>query len=261
MNRLFTLGRIMYAVAVGALGLEHLIRGNFSAGLLPFPTTFPGRYIVALAVGVVLLFAGVCIATLWKGRLAASWLGVFFLLLVLYPHVPILVANVHNGGEWTVFFELVSFSAGAFYLAGALPQPLGTRFNLEAVGRWLFAGSLLIFAIQHYIYANYIATLIPAWIPARLFWSYFVGVAFAGTAISLIVNWQRKLATVLLGTMFLLWVVILHAPRVATHLQTEPEWTSLFVALAMSGIAFSIAGSQGQKRVVTATFPVRSEAL
>ena len=261
MNRLFIPGRIMYAVAVGALGLEHLIRGNFSAGLLPFPTTFPGRYVVALAVGVVFLFAGLCIATLWKGRLAASWLGVFFLLLVLYPHVPILAGNVRNGGEWTVFFELVAFSAGAFYLAGVLSQPIGTRFNLEAVGRWLFAGSLLIFAIQHFIYANYVATLIPVWIPARLFWAYFVGVAFAGTAASLILNWQRKLATVLLGMMFLLWVVILHAPRVVTHLQTEPEWTSLFVALAMSGIAFSMAGSPDQKRVTTTTLSVRSEVL
>jgi hypothetical protein len=51
------------------------------------------------------------------------------------------------------------------------------------------------------------------------------------------------LAATLLGTMFLLWVPILHAPRVAGAPQNSDEWTSLFVALAASGCAFVVAGA------------------
>jgi hypothetical protein len=40
-----------------------------------------------------------------------------------------------------------------------------------------------------------------------------------------------------------LWVVTLHAPRVAAALHNGNEWISLFVALAMSGGAFLVAGS------------------
>ena len=41
--------------------------------------------------------------------------------------------------------------------------------------------------------------------------------------------------------MFLLWVIILHAPRVLAKPAAEPEWTSLLIALAMSGIGFTLA--------------------
>jgi len=45
------------------------------------------------------------------------------------------------------------------------------------------------------------------------------------------------LATTLLGIMYFFWVLIVHAPRVAAALQNGNEWTSGFVALAMSGAA------------------------
>jgi hypothetical protein len=41
--------------------------------------------------------------------------------------------------------------------------------------------------------------------------------------------------------MFLLWVFLLHLPRVAAAPHNGNEWTSLFVALAMSGGALLIA--------------------
>lgn len=48
-------------------------------------------------------------------------------------------------------------------------------------------------------------------------------------------------AAVALGTMFLIWVVILHTPR-ALSARHGDELTSLFVAMAMSGGAWMIAG-------------------
>jgi hypothetical protein len=47
----------------------------------------------------------------------------------------------------------------------------------------------------------------------------------------------------LLGTMFFIWVVILHIPRVATNPRDGNEVTSLLVALAMSGVSFILAES------------------
>jgi hypothetical protein len=60
----------------------------------------------------------------------------------------------------------------------------------------------------------------------------------------------------LLGLMFFIWVCMLHIPLVVLHLKmpdAEAEWTSLFVALTVSGISFLIAGSQvnGFKERVT----------
>ncbi|UFH54743.1 hypothetical protein [Spirosoma sp. KNUC1025] len=247
MNALFTPGRILVAIAMVSLGLEHLITGNFPVALLPIPGHFPGRYVMVLTLGIVLITAGMCVGVSWKADYGAFGLGVLFGLLALSLHVPPLLKNPSNGGAWTVFGELLAFSGGSFFAAGLLSQagsaPSNRRFGLILAGRCLFAGALVIFGVLHFIYAHYIATLMPSWIPAPLFWAYFVGVAFLATAVSLLINWLRTLSTGLLGLMFLLWVVVLHAPRTAKNPQVEPEWTSLFIALAMSGFCFLIASS------------------
>ncbi len=49
-----------------------------------------------------------------------------------------------------------------------------------------------------------------------------------------------RLAAALSGLMIFLWVVLLHIPRAlaAAAAQSRNEWTSVFEALAISGIAF-----------------------
>ncbi len=97
------------------------------------------------------------------------------------------------------------------------------------------------------MYGAFVATLIPAWMPGRLFWAYFVGVAFFAAALAIVSGKLAPLAATLLGAMFLLWVVMLHAPRVAAALHNANEWTSMFVALAMSGGAWIVAGALAER--------------
>jgi uncharacterized membrane protein len=114
--------------------------------------------------------------------------------------------------------------------------------KMADAGRYLIAISLPVFAVQHFMYADFVATLVPSWIPAHLFWAYFAGVAFIAAALTIAAKKMMRLTGMLLGTMFLLWVVVLHAPRVAAALHNGNEVTSLFVALAMSGVGFALAG-------------------
>jgi uncharacterized membrane protein YphA (DoxX/SURF4 family) len=115
--------------------------------------------------------------------------------------------------------------------------------NLAKFGRYFFAFSMLIFGIQHFMYANFIATLITPWIPGHLFWTYFTGVAFIATALAIVTNIYARLASFLLGVMFLLWVLVLHAPRSIASWHNGDEWTSLFVALATGGASLIVASS------------------
>jgi hypothetical protein len=50
--------------------------------------------------------------------------------------------------------------------------------------------------------------------------------------------------------MFLLWVLVLHAPRVAASPRNGDEVTSLLVALAMGGASFILAGAWENNRGV-----------
>ena len=118
--------------------------------------------------------------------------------------------------------------------------------GLGSVGRVFYGVPLIVFGIQHFLYAQFISTLIPVWIPRHLFWAYFVGTAFIAAAVSIATKGQARLAAILLGAMFLSWVIIVHAPRVAVHLRNGNEWTSAFIALAMCGGAWIVAGTNSK---------------
>lgn len=60
-------------------------------------------------------------------------------------------------------------------------------------------------------------------------------------ALSFILNVQVRLASTLLGILFLLWVVLIHIPAVMNNMNAEGEWIALFIALACSGASFAIA--------------------
>jgi hypothetical protein len=83
--------------------------------------------------------------------------------------------------------------------------------------------------------------------PALYIWAVFAGIAFLVSAISIVTLIKGRLAATWLGIMFLLWVMILHLPRVTASPHNGNEWTSAIVALAMSGAAFLVAGSLKQE--------------
>jgi hypothetical protein len=77
-----------------------------------------------------------------------------------------------------------------------------------------------------------------------LFWAYLAGTALISSSVAIILNIKRQLAATLLGSMILIWFIILHTPKVitATSIYVQGEITSALLALAYSGIAFLIAG-------------------
>src|SRR5712664_906583 len=115
--------------------------------------------------------------------------------------------------------------------------------NRETLGRIFVAISLVVFGIQHFIYGGFVATLVPAFMPGRLFWAYFVGVAFVAAAIGILTRMLARPAATMLGVMFFLFVVLLHIPRIVGNSNNGNEWTSGFVALAMCGGAWILASA------------------
>jgi uncharacterized membrane protein YphA (DoxX/SURF4 family) len=85
--------------------------------------------------------------------------------------------------------------------------------------------------------------LVPSWIPGHLFWTYFTGTALIAGGVGLCIGRTARLAAALLGFIIFIWVLVLHVPRAIADLHGANEWTSVFQALAMSGIAFILAAS------------------
>jgi hypothetical protein len=248
-------GRLLFAIAMVFFGFEFFLFVTGMGGPLPGPPWSRGVLFLDWLACAGFIFAGVSIAMGKMARLVATFLGVVLLLYVVGRYMQVWLTRLHDPGLWTVVFEILAMVGGAWVLAAGFPAdekisyPKGSFvFQLATVGRYLIAISLVVFAVQHFMYAQFVANLIPAWIPARLFWAYFTGVAFIAAAISIATRMMLRMAGMLLGTMFLLWVILLHAPRVAGAPRNGDEATSLLVALAMSGVGFALASASGNSQ-------------
>ena len=248
-------GRALFAIGIAAFGVQYLLHGNYLGGLPPVPPWAPGGSIGSYLVGILLIVAAVSIAAQWNARVFAALLGTLFLLCVVFLHLQHFSDVIHKGNDRTRALEPLALAAAAFVLAGTFPTSSAKSSTWQtALGiagksaRFVFAFTLIIFGWQHFEYAAYLATLVPAWLPAHLAWIYFTGSAFIAAGACIALKILGRLAATALGLMFFLWVITLHAPRVYHSLQNGDEWSSLFVALAMAGGSFVIAGALPNRR-------------
>jgi uncharacterized membrane protein YphA (DoxX/SURF4 family) len=255
-------GKGLFAIAIAALGVENLICARVSqvvftnnppaVPVLPFVPPIP--FLVYL-VGIALLATGVCMAANIRPRFAAILLGCFFLLWVLVLLGPKAVARPLDLNIRTCVFEVLALGASALTLAGGLGEDVDSSTvrrlfvgKLIASARYLFAISSIVFGITHFLVLQFIASLVPAWIPGGLFWAYLTGAGFIAAGISIGTGFMARRGAFWLGIMFLLWFLLLHAPRVAVHPHTPAEWSSAFIALGMCGGSWICAWHSQPKR-------------
>jgi DMSO reductase anchor subunit len=154
-------------------------------------------------------------------------------------------------GTWTKALKELAFSGSSFVVAGSYSgqniQPGSALMNLLKkiipFGRVFFSITMIVFGIDHFLYTDYVAPLVPAWIPGHNFWTYFAGVALIGSGVAIILRIKMKLVAALLGTMIFLWFIFLHIPRAIAdpYGSRGNEMTSVFQSFGFSGIAFIIA--------------------
>jgi uncharacterized membrane protein len=256
-----SIGRVFFGLSLCAFGILQFIYGDFVPGRAPaWPAGVPGRLGWAWVSGALLIAAGAAVISGKRARGPAVLTGAMIFLWALLRHIPELAANPH-GVVLTNMGKAIALCGGALAVAGAFPadgsawwhfQPRvgGTTDGLRWVGRVCLGAYMILAGVQHFVYTQFVASLVPAWIPGPLFWAYFAGVALLAGGAGLLLTKTARLAAVLSGVMIFLWVVLLHVPRAlaAGPAQRRNEWTAVFEALAFSGIALVIAGSMQRQR-------------
>jgi uncharacterized membrane protein len=132
----------------------------------------------------------------------------------------------------------------AIGLLTARRQLSGKSGKFAAVGRAFVAAGLAAFGMEHFVASRSIMQVVPSWMPARLFWTYFFGIALLAAAASLALKRCVRLAVTLLGAMFLLFVLLIHLPNVVKSPQTRLTWAVLLRDLSFSGGAWALAGGR-----------------
>jgi len=247
MQTLTRAGRAFYGIGIAGIGIQQFIYSAFRPVLLPYwPVPLAAPAIWAYVTGVALVLAGIIITFSKNARTVSVSLGIFFFLLFLCFHVYyqlFLIPYDFHLGNWTNALKELALSGGALVMASSFP---GTKsFASNKLLLTFFSIMLIIFGIDHFLYTEFVAPLVPDWIPGHIFWTYFGAVALIASGLCIMLKIKIRLVGMLLGTMLLLWFIVLHIPRAIAdpYAGKGNEITSVFQALAFSGIAFVIASS------------------
>jgi uncharacterized membrane protein len=256
MGNLSNIGRIFYGLAIAVMGFLTIYYHDFPYMLIPPNHSWlNGLAIVAYISGALLILAGACIVFRKQIMPVSLLLGTALLLIFCFYFIPYqLMASSRYAhfGQWENSAKELALSAGAFVIAGCFskqnenPLILFLR-KLIPFGAIAYAITIISFSIDHFLFAKEASDYVPSWIPYHLFWMYFCGLALLGSGIAILLKIRVRLFASLLGAMILIWVIILHIPRVITSPVADlgGEITSAFIALAYGGIAFVIAGERG----------------
>ena len=142
---------------------------------------------------------------------------------------------------WMCFAGLIYLVAGVFILRKEISAARGWD-KLITLGCVFIAVPLAVFAPEHFRGARFIQNMVPSWMPAHLFWAYFVGCALLAAVTSLTVRKFVRLSSILLGLMFFLFVCMIHIPNALAHPKDRFAWAVALRDLSFAGGAWALAG-------------------
>lgn len=127
--------------------------------------------------------------------------------------------------------------------------------KIAALANLCFAIPLAVFGAEHLSMPHSLMTLVPPYMPWRLFWAYFVGFALIAASLSIGTKIAVRWSGLLFGIMMFLFVAMIHLPgALATanvlHIfrsQASPQeripWMVVFREMSFGGAGWLLAGS------------------
>src|SRR6185295_7962789 len=91
--------------------------------------------------------------------------------------------------------------------------------------------------------AGLVTSLVPPYMPWRVFWAYGVGVALVAASVSIAVRIGVRWSGVLFGIMMFLFVAMIHLPgALARRPYDRVIWTIVFREMSFGGAGWILAG-------------------
>lgn len=238
-----TLPQIIFAIGMMGLGVLTIFYGDFALNWQPVPDWWPARRALIYISGCALLGGGA--ALLWPRNAVrgAMFMGVYLAMFWVLPQVLKAVPKPASIGLWLGFFETVGVMCGAG-LIWAAPRRNDAAWQLFFR---LFGACCVFYGLSHFAYADFTATMVPAWLPQRLWLAYATGAVHIAAGLALLLAWQTRAAAWLEGLMMSSFVLLVHLPSLWSR--PPPAWgptlrtelTPLFWASALAATALLIA--------------------
>ena len=262
MKQKIKIGHFLYGIGIAAVGLHQILIEDFRPEILPPFPAWAHKYIIfPILTGIVLIFCGSVISGLIKIKPVKTkniclYLGSGFLALIIICQLPyILIISHEKISSLDVWFsagEELAYCGGAFVMAGSYSED---NFNYERknffvlwleklvpLGRIFFSLLILLFGCTHFVFTDFVSTMVPKWLGAPIFWTYFAGVALIGSSLAIIFKIWIKPIAFLLAIMLFLFFIFFHVPDALQNPYASHgnEIVRALVALLFCGIALVI---------------------
>jgi hypothetical protein len=128
---LITVGRVIIGIAAIFYGIENSLHTANVPGVpleKLMPAWIPAHLLIGWLTGAILFVAGVCILLNKETRMAATYLGTWIVLVVVFIYGPILIAALGNPSTdvkvegINYFFDTLLFAGAILALASATPR-------------------------------------------------------------------------------------------------------------------------------------------
>lgn len=157
------------------------------------------------------------------------------------------------------FFEVSRTPAGmcaaaiAFFLIGVLAarKDFVAARGMEkivALVNLCVAIPLAVFSAEHFFSPQSLLPIVPAYMPWRMFWVYFVGCALTAAALSIATKVGVQWSGLLLGIMMFLFVAMLYIPGALRQPHNRIIWTIVFRETSFGGAGWLLAGNAMERR-------------
>lgn len=218
MNAMLRPSRVLFAVAMIALGITGLVNGDFALVWQHVPAHVPGRTALAYACALIEVAFGAGLLLPRTLALTSRVLFPYMLIWLLLLAVPGVIHAPLDAGSWGSVGEIAIITAGAwcFFATGAK--------GIQAA-RWLLIVALPMIGVEVIVDAlqagNQVMQPWLQWWPSPVGWACLTGVGSIATCLALLFGvWPRLAATIeaaMLGLIAIAyWAPALHTGRTAT---------------------------------------------
>ena len=253
--RIASVGHVVFAAILIALGVQGLSTREFTAVWQPVPKTLPGREVLIYLCPLVSLASGVGLLWARTSAAAARVLFVALVLWVLLLRLPPILRAPATFPPWDGAAETVAVLAGAWALYAKFAGGPATGERGVRMARVLYGLAMFPFGLAHILYVKETAAMVPGWLPAHIVWAYATGGAFLAAGVAVLVGVCARLGAALSALQIGLFTLLVWVPVIARGAADAYQKSEFVLSCALTAAAWVVADSYRGTRWFAVALP------
>ena len=248
--RIASVGHAVFAATMLAVGIQGLVKGDFTAVWEPVPKGVPARELLAYFCACISVAAGIGLLSRRAAAAAARVLLATLLLWLLLLRVPAILLAPTAQDSWSGCGETAVIVAGAWVLYVWFAADWDRKRLGFATGetglrtaRVLYGLALIPFGLAHFAYVKETAALVPAWLPLPMAWAHLTGAAYIAAGAAVLIGVCARLAVALSALQMGLFTLLVWVPIMAAGSTDAYQWSETVLSWALTAGAWVVADS------------------